>query len=210
MMDTDSQVNFFDNQDVTEFVSLAAEYCTFVENTNNFLKSDFVKKSIHILSGLYYYGLKLPRLENSEVAAPEKYVTELEWNDIYEKVNTKLGYHADYLDVYDPVAKEEGEISIASLADNFADLYQDIKDFTTAYGFGNDEVMEGAIYDLVYNFEEYWGMKLLSALRALHRLYFSDEDLQEDDQEQDDKPENKSNWLFEERRKQSKNKGNEI
>lgn len=206
-MEDEQGLNLFEDQDVTEFVAQAAEYCTFLENTNNFTKTDFVKKAISLLSGLYFYSLKLPRIEDTEVLTPEKYVTELEWTDIYDKVKTRLGYHDDYLDVYDPVSKEEGDLSIASLADNFADIYQDLKNFTTDYGFGNEEVMAGALWEIIYNFEEFWGIKLLNALRALHRIFYSDEDLEDEEQPGSLDEEERSNWLFDEKRKQSKNKG---
>ena len=202
--------NLIENEDITNFVSLAAEYCTFVENTNNFIKRDFIKKSIDLFSELYQASLKLPRIQDDEWSTPEKFVSEMEWNSIYEKVRSKIGYHDDYLDVYDPVSKEEGDVSIASLADNFADIYQDLKNFSVSYGFGNEDLMEEALWELIYNFEEYWGLKLLNGLRILHRVFFSDEDLEDEDNPREDEENVNRNWLFEEKRDQSKDEGNEV
>ncbi len=197
-------MDFFEDGNVSEFISSSSQYCTFLENTPNFNRKDFVKRAIELFSSLYFYGHKLPGFELEEETHLEKFVTELDWNTIYDKVKQKLGYHDEYLDLYDPVAKEEEELSIMSLADNFADIYQDLKDFTTVYGIGNDEMMRAAMWELNYNFEQYWGPKLLNAIRILHRLYYSEDiDLEEDEGENDtgrnDSQENR-NWLFDERK----------
>lgn len=206
-MSEHSNNEIFHNEQVTEFVTRAAEYCTFVENTGNFNKRDFIRKALSLLSELYTLMMQMPAMENATDAVNENYVTENDWNAIYQKVSRKLGYHNDYLDVFDPVAKEEEEVSLASLGDNFADIYQDMKDFITLYSMGNDEVMVDALWECQMNFEEYWGHKVLNALRILHRIFFSDEDLEEEheeDQQQDTENQERDNWLFKRKQEQYK------
>ena len=198
-------MDILENKHISEFLSTATEYCTFVENTANFDKPDFIKRSIELFSALYYLGNQLPRFEMEEETQLEKFVTELDWNTVYDKVKQKLGYHDEYLDVYDPVAKEEEELSILSLSDNYADIYQDMKDFTTIYGIGNEEMMEAGLWELNYSFEEYWGLKLLNALRILHRLYYSGINLEEEEQDNESTEDQESNrnWLFDKKKQQS-------
>ncbi|MGM0530707.1 MAG: DUF5063 domain-containing protein [Bacteroidota bacterium] len=206
-MSEDANNKILHNEQVTEFVTRAAEYCTFVENTGNFSKRDFIRKALSLLSEIYTRMMQMPALENATDAVNEKYVTENDWNTIYLKVRKKLGYHNDYLDVFDPVAKEEEDVSVASLGDNFADIYQDMKDFITLYSMGNDEVMTDALWECQMSFEEYWGHKVLNALRILHRIYFGGEDLEEEDnEEQDTDTENqeRDNWLFKKKQEQYK------
>ncbi|MBS3774829.1 MAG: DUF5063 domain-containing protein [Bacteroidales bacterium] len=207
-MNEDAENKILHNEQVTEFVTRAAEYCTFVENTGNFSKRDFIRKALFLLSEIYTRMMQMPALENVTDAVNEKYVTENDWNTIYQKVSTKLGYHNDYLDIFDPVAKEEEEVSVASLGDNFADLYQDMKDFITLYSMGNEEVMTDALWECQMNFEEYWGHKVLNALRILHRIYFSGEDMEEESEEQgeeqDSEEQERDNWLFKKKQEQYK------
>ena len=206
-MNEHSNNEILHNEQVTEFVTRVAEYCTFVENTGNFSKRDFIRKALSLLSEIYTLMMKMPALENATDSVNEKYVTENDWNTIYQKVSKKLGYHNDYLDVFDPVAKEEEDVSVASLGDNFADIYQDMKDFITLYSMGNDEVMIDALWEVQMNFEEYWGHKALNALRILHRIYFSDEDLEEEQEEsQDTENSERDNWLFKKKQEQYKKK----
>ncbi len=199
------------DETVSAFVTRAAEYCTLTENVDNFTKVDFIQKSIRLLSGLYAAMANMPDITNVTDRVNEKYVNESDWHRIYNQINRKLGYHDDYVDVYDPVAREDQDVSIVSLADNFADIYQDMKDFVTLYSMGNEEVMVDALWECRMNFEEYWGPKLLSALRILHRLFFSEENLQEEeqqekpDQEQDeDEQTTRGGWLFEQTKQQYK------
>ncbi|MBS3770615.1 MAG: DUF5063 domain-containing protein, partial [Bacteroidales bacterium] len=205
-MNEDAENKILHNEQVTEFVTRAAEYCTFVENTGNFSKRDFIRKALSLLSEIYTRMMQMPPLENATDAVNEKYVTENDWNTIYQKVSTKLGYHNDYLDIFDPVTKEEEEVSVASLGDNFADIYQDMKDFITLYSMGNEEVMTDALWECQMNFEEYWGHKVLNALRILHRIYFGGEDLEEESEEQgeeqDSEEQERDNWLFKKKQEQ--------
>ena len=204
-MSEQSNEEILHNEQVTEFVTRAAEYCTFVENTGNFSKRDFIRKALSLMSELYTLMMQMPALENATDSVNEKYVTENDWNAIYQRVSKKLGYHNDYLDVFDPVAKEEEDVSVASLGDNFADIYQDMKDFITLFSMGNDEVMIDALWECRMNFEEYWGHKVLNALRILHRIYFSDEDLEEQEQQQKDtENQERDNWLFKRKQEQYK------
>jgi len=199
---------FFNNEAVTTFVTRAAEYCTFVENTGNFSKRDFVQKSIRLLSSLYASMAEMPDVSNATDSVNEKFVNETHWHRIYNQVNQKLGYHDDYVDVYDPVAREDQDVSIVSLGDNFADIYQDLKDFVTLYSRGNEQVMQDALWECRMNFEEYWGPRLLSALRVLHRLFFSEENLEEEKpaEGQDQEQTSRDNWLFERKQEQYKKK----
>ena len=212
-MEEKTREELLNHEMVSTFVTRAAEYCTFVENATNFSRVDFVQKSIRLFSGLYAAMANMPDIPNATETVNEKFVNEQEWHKIYNQIHSKLGYHDDYVDVYDPVAKEDQDVSLVSLADNYADVYQDLKDFVTLYSMGNEEVMIDALWECRMNFEEYWGPKLLSALRTLHRLYFSGEDLEDEEQEtsqqepgQDEEQESRGSWLFEKTREQYKNK----
>jgi hypothetical protein len=195
----------FENENVNNFITSAANYCTLVENAGNFSKKDFIEKTLELFSSLYYSIFRFPSFEiESDEEMIEKFVTEQEWNNIYQRVSHKLGYHDDYLDLYDPVARQEEDLSVGKLSDNLADIYQDMKDFVTLYGVGNEDVMLASLWECKISFEEYWGQKLLNATRVLHRLYFYEENLEEDENSEDqaDYNENRNNWMFNRKQEQ--------
>lgn len=187
------------SQDVTEFVTVVGEYCSFVENTLRFSKRDFLDKSRKILSMIYLKMSLLPRFETIFDDDNEKFVTEEDWDFIHKSVKKKLGFHDEYREVFDPLTHEQLEQSTASIADNIADIYQDLKNFVLLYNVGTEEIMNDALWECQLNFEEFWGQKLLNALKAIHNVLFSGDDLSDEGEEQDDNSNNDidtSNWFL--------------
>lgn len=69
-----------------EFVTVALEFCTFVENAGNTGLFDFLDKAVKILPLLYLKATLLPEAEEDEDAEPELTVTE----DMYESVRNRI------------------------------------------------------------------------------------------------------------------------
>ncbi len=193
----------FDNNiiysgNVTEFITVVGEYCAFVENTMRFSKKDFLDKARKILSLLYLKASLLPKLETVSEDENEKFITEEDWDFIHNTVKHKLGFHDEYREVFDPLTHEQVEQSTASISDNFADIYQDLKNFIQLYNIGTEEIMNDALWECQMNFEEFWGQILLNALKAIHQVFFSGDNL--DEEEEDDKKSDyerdTSNWII--------------
>lgn len=189
----------FNLPSVSEFVMVASEYCLFVENTSRFNKKDFLDKTRKILPLLYLKGSLLPKLEAIFDDENETFVTEEDWDIIHQSIKNKLGYHDEYREVYDPLTHEQLEQSTASISDNLADIYQDLKNFISLYNVGTEEIMNDALWDCKLNFEEFWGAKLLNALKAVHVVYFGDDDLEEEEQEENSDDADTSAWIISKR-----------
>lgn len=192
------------SENVTDFITVAGEYCTFVENTLRFTKTDFLDKSRKMLTMIYLKMSLLPRYEAIFEDENERFVTEEDWEFIHESVKKKLGYHDEYREIFDPLTHEQLEQSTASISDNLADIYQDLKNFISLYNLGTEEMMNDALWECQLNFEEFWGQKLLNALKATHALLFSGEDLEEEDakDEKDEDEVDTSNWIISKRQDQ--------
>jgi len=192
------------SQQVTDFVTVASEFCIFVENVPRFNKKDFLDKLRKLLPLLYLKASLLPKVEPFFDDGNEKFVTEQDWENIHEQIKTKLGYHDEYPDIYDPLTHEQVEESIASISDNMADIYQDLKNFVSLYNIGNEEMMNDALWECTMNFEEYWGQRLVSALKAIHMVYFSGDDLSDEDNPGDNSTDNDidtGSWIISKRQR---------
>jgi len=192
------------SQQVTDFVTVAGEFCIFVENVPRFNKKDFLDKLRKLLPLLYLKASLLPKVEPFFDDGNEKFVTEQDWENIHEQIKTKLGYHDEYPDIYDPLTHEQVEESIASISDNMADIYQDLKNFVSLYNIGNEEMMNDALWECTMNFEEYWGQRLVSALKAIHMVYFSGDDLSDEDNPGDNSTDNDidtGSWIISKRQR---------
>lgn len=182
-MNEDFNVEQVNSQNVADFVAVAGEYCTFAENTIRFSKVDFLDKARRLLPMVYLKMSLLPKFESIFDDENEKFVTEEGWNYIHQSVKKKLGFHDEYREVFDPLTHEQVEQSTASVSDNLADIYQDLKNFIMLFNIGTEEMMNDALWECQLNFEEFWGQKLLNALNAIHRVFFSGDNLNEEESE---------------------------
>jgi len=197
------------SKNVLEFVTVAGEYCNFIETVNETERKKFLMKAQKLLPLLYLKGSLLPILENEYDEFTEKFVTEDTWNYYEKGIKTKLGKYNDYLEVFDPdIGMTEGPVS-ARLSENLSDIYQDVKDFLSAYRIGTVEIMNDALWECQENFEQYWGQKLLNALRAIHLILYDkegiqneDEDWVEQNEENNLEEQNTEGWIITKRQQQ--------
>ena len=183
------------SKNVIEFVTVAKEYCTFAESIENLNRKQFVTIATRIIPLLYLKSLVLPKVERELEDSIEKTVDEMTYTKIQNDITTTLGRFNDYLEVFTPDMQHSDTPIIAFIGEDMADIYQDVKDFISAYRLGVTEVMNDALADLVNNFELFWGQRCVNTLRALHAVLYSDEDLEEEEGESHfrENPENE-NW----------------
>jgi len=189
---------------VIEFVAVAREVCSFLEQAEGFAKPVFMDKTRKILPLLYYKAVMLPSTEAFFEDGPERFVTEQEWQIIHDTILNKLGKHNDYPEVIDPVIRDTEDKVGGSIAENLADIYQDLKDFVMVYRMGTVELMNDALWECMQHFDQEWGQKLLNSLRALHNLLHGGEDLEEEGEDQDkgtDSEKGTDNWILSQRQK---------
>ena len=130
-MKKESQAIF--DKNVVEFVTVAAEFCAFLERAEGMKRSMFVDTTLKILPLLYLKASMLPKCEMIGDEAPETYVTE----EIYEvlRINlaSVLAEKDDYLEVFLPDMAYSDEPIKKNISEDLADIYQDIKDFIFDY-----------------------------------------------------------------------------
>ena len=113
-----------------EFVTVALEFCTFVETAGQNGLFDFIDKGIKLLPLLYLKATLLPEAEvDDEDDEPELTVTE----DMYEAVRTRiaalLGEKDSYLETFHPHMQYSDTPIAAFISENLADVYQDTGNF---------------------------------------------------------------------------------
>ncbi|WP_421918464.1 DUF5063 domain-containing protein [Marinifilum sp.] len=157
-------------KNVIEFVTVANEFCLLLESSSKISKLEFVETAQKILPLLYLKASMLPKNESELDEEVEKFVTESDWEFIHSSVKNKMSAHDEFLEVFENDMEYSDTPLVASISENFADIYQDLKDFITSYKIGTVEVMNDALWDLNNHFYEHWGQKLVNSLRAIHKL----------------------------------------
>jgi hypothetical protein len=157
-----------------EFITVANDYCGFLELQNEFIAEDFVDKLTKLLPLLYLKVSLLPRFSARLEEMPEKFVSEYDYSHLINNLAEKLGEKNDYLEVFHEEMQYSDTPIIASIAENLADIYQDLKDTLNNFELAAEDVMNDTMFVCQNNFETYWGQALTNALRALHQIRFSD------------------------------------
>ena len=178
-MEKESQTIF--DKNVIEFVTVAAEFCAFLERAEHMKRKAFVDTSLKILPLLYLKASMLPKCETIGDEAPETYVTE----EIYEILRINLsglmGDKDDYLDVFVQDMVYSDQPIKKSISEDLADIYQDIKDFIFVFQLGLNETMNDSLAICQENFGTLWGQKLVNTLRALHDVKYNQEQEEEEE-----------------------------
>ncbi len=186
------------SKNVLEFVTVAREYCAFAENSEQYTKSDFIQVAIKLLPLLYLKASMLPNTEKVLDEPMDAAVDEFMYTGIKDGIATKLTAHDAYLEVFHEDFQRSETPVVAYISEDFADMYQDIRNFTASYRVGVEEIMNDAVSDLSEQFRLIWGQKLLNALKALHNIFYGGDDLSDEDpaETDDDAAESlkKSNW----------------
>jgi hypothetical protein len=165
-------------RDVMELVTVAVEYCAFLEGTEGKSRMEFVDTIVKILPLLYLKATLLPKYELlDDDYYPEAFVTEDNYNIVRANINIIMGEKDDYLDVFMEDMKYSETPILATVSENLADIYQELKNFAMAYKNATDEEqMMNALAEVKEGFQFSWGQKLVNVQRALHEVRYSEED----------------------------------
>ena len=194
------------SRNVVEFVAVANEFCKYAVHASELNGDEMLKIMQRILPLMYLKASLLPQLDPFFEEGNEKFVSEADWTTINETLKKKFGTANDYLEVFDEKINDSEGPVVASISEDMADIYQDIKDFLLLYQTGTGEVMNDAVCECRMNFENFWGQKLVNSMRAIHKFIYSGEEIGkvEKKSEQDDENRNTADWFITRRQKDLK------
>lgn len=155
-----------------EFITVSLAYCTALEDDMSEHTTMYFDKLSKILPLLYLKASLVDTTNSNEVYEDvEKFVTEHEYQFIQAKIASLFGAYDNYLEV----SEEVDTPIMGSISEDLADVYQDIKDLVMNAKVGNPEVVSIAVKICIENFQQYWGQKLLSALKQIHSILYNNE-----------------------------------
>lgn len=170
MEENNSQVIF--DKNAVEFVTVAAEFCGFMERVSDMKRRDFVDKSLKLLPLLYLKASLLPACERMEESDPETFVTETDYEVVRGSVASLLGEYDDFLEVFlDDMAYSDTPIH-QNISECLADIYQPLKDFICVFQLGLEQTMNDSLAICRELFAEFWGQRLVNVMRALHDVKY--------------------------------------
>ncbi len=174
------------DRNTIEFVTVAAEYCAFLENCRQYSKKSFLDKSAKLLSLLYLKTSLLPNFEDTSFSDLRTFVTEAEYETVRGRLSRLLGNLDEYIGLGQDETQNFEERVLSYISEDLTDVYQDLKDMIANFQSADVNIMNDALNDCKDNFHAFWGLKTLNALRAIHIALNGDEPL--DDDEMDEYP----------------------
>lgn len=169
----DQNTPYVYQEPATEFVTVAVQLCLYLEQSVEHEKSDFIDKMLCLLPLLYLKARLLHKPIEELDGYPERFVTEMEYENLRIQIAQKLGSDDAYLEVFVDDMRYSDEPITAFISENIADIYQEIKDLACNYQTLDTSIMNDALVSCLDGFEQHWGQKLLNVLRPLHILSLS-------------------------------------
>ncbi|MGX8689720.1 MAG: DUF5063 domain-containing protein [Bacteroidaceae bacterium] len=159
------------DKNTVEFVTVAAEYCAFMEQIEMKESSRVVDVLSKLLPLVYLKATMLPEDEPQGLYLEEA-VTEPDYERIRMDVQKKLGENDDYLEVFVEDMKYSDTPVRRCISEDLADIYQALRNFVESYRSGLDEVMAESVAVCAEGFRTYWGQTLANTLRAVHNVRY--------------------------------------
>lgn len=169
-MTTSQQEHITKQDSVRDLVYWAAAIVVYLERMDEPTREEFADKMLYYLPMLYVKTKQLPHVEAMLDGDPERFVTEMDYNTIQQKVAAIFGSDDAYLEVFVEEMQYSDEPVTAFISENIADIYQELSDLCSTFQVDDEDVQNDALYAYQDAFEQHWGQKLLNVLRPLHML----------------------------------------
>jgi hypothetical protein len=159
---------------VLEMLTVANEFCLFLEKAEDYSLEELLNFLQKIAPLIYLKSALLPDVEVEDEDAVEHYVSEEQWEAMFNILYNKFG-EKDHFFFVDHHEKSHNDPVKGSLAESFTDVYQDLKDFLLLYQKPLKSFKENAVRECRRLFETRYGDKLLNAQSAIHCIQYPEE-----------------------------------
>jgi hypothetical protein len=167
---SNEQVHITKQDAVRDLVYWAAAIVVYLERMDEPTRLEFTDKMLYYLPMLYIKTRQLPKVEPVLDGEPERFVTEMDYNTIQQKVASVFGTDDAYLEVFVEDMQYSDEPVTDFISEAIADIYQELSDLCSTFRIDDEDVQNDALYAFVEAFEQYWGQKLMNVLRPLHMM----------------------------------------
>lgn len=173
------------SRNTVEFVTVAAEFCAFLEQSEGRKRRDFVDTMLKLLPLLYLKASLVPHVEGDEEFYPEEFVTEQGYEYLRAMLSAIMAGEDDYMDLNNQDVRFSDEPVVRSVSEDLADIYQALKNFVETYRLGVEYNMAEAVAAVAERFGLYWGQEVADVLKALHRVKYRLSESDDEDEERD-------------------------
>lgn len=149
------------------YVASASEYVALIESFPRCSPSRLLAECRHLLPRLYLHALNLPEGEPSGPECDLHEVPVPQWVEFSKRLHARLGDQAAYRIIYNPLLGNHDEPLIASLADDLADIWYDLKRQLLAWDSAPTAARDSLRWHMAFAFHSHWSYHAADAIRVL-------------------------------------------
>ena len=154
---------------IDSFAELATSYCTLIDKHGDYSAEELITRVRDFLPLLYYRALQLPQVESVD-EEPDQAISHDEWSALFNSLKQKLGVNDHYWAIYAPIKLEHDIPIAASLSDDLADIWRDLKDGASRWTEASEGIRDQIVWSWHFSFHYHWSDHAVDALRAIHWL----------------------------------------
>jgi len=162
------------SKSVLEMLTVANDFCSFLEKAGDSGREKLLIYLQRVLPLIYIKASLLPEVEVEDEDAIEHYVTEAEWEEMFNTLRS--GFGEDDLFYFIDLHEQSHQDAVrGSLAESITDLYQDLKDFVLLYQKPLTAFRQNAVMECKRLFANRYGYRIVNAHAAIHYLLYKGE-----------------------------------
>jgi hypothetical protein len=148
--------------DISRFVAGARGFCTWIEGTPG---PNEVFEATRLVSRLHADAVMLPEVDDEHLPEGDD-IPEIPAAQKQAAAGRFKGFPFQYYwEIFSPITEKPDEPVCGDIADDFSDIYLDVKAGLLAYDLGRQHQ---AVWHWRFTWGMHWGEHATSALRALH------------------------------------------
>lgn len=158
---------------IKDFIKSAWNFCQVLEQASQKRTGEFFGELQQLLPDLYMKAARLPMPKYCYEEEQATFVKEDDYAAIHNALQQKFELFTGITGMSPGTLPNHHELVSFSLAENFADLYEELKNFVKLYDVGLPQSMNDAIWLCRKSFENSLGIRITESLKALHNLIYN-------------------------------------
>lgn len=158
---------------VKDFVKSAGAFCELLEQAPQKRTGELINEMQQLLPEMYMKAARLPMPKYCYDEEPTTFVKEDDYAMIHTALQEKFELFTGITSMSPGTLPEQHELVSFGLAENFADLYEELKNFVKLYDVGLPQSMNDAVWFCRKSFESSLGPEIIESLKSLHNLIYN-------------------------------------
>jgi hypothetical protein len=158
---------------IKEFVDGAGEFCQLLEQASRMRTGELFTSLQRILPELYLKASRMPKPKYCYEEEQKKFVKEDDYARIHDALQQKIELVNGIARMSPGTRSDKHELLSFNMAENLADIYEELKNFVRLYETLIPQAMNDAVWICRNSYEQNLGIKLIDGVRLLHTVIYN-------------------------------------